>query len=131
MAPALGIRESYRLKARKILTLNDVLATRGMHSDHSIAKTDHPLDVHGTNLEQRLGSIPYEIPYETTLPQEFDNLWIGSRGIGATHIVSGSCRLSRTLMTLGEAVGKAAAIASARNLHSDEINPAEIAVFEW
>lgn len=130
MAPALGIRESYRLKARKILTLNDIITNSSKHSDHAIAKTDHPIDVHGTNLEQRLGSIPYEIPYETTLPREFDNLWIGSRGIGATHIVSGSCRLSRTLMTLGEAVGKAAAIAAARNLPSGDINPSEIADFE-
>ena len=60
-------------------------------------------------------------PAESPLP---------SRGIGATHIVSGSCRLSRTLMMLGEAVGKAAAIAAARNLRSDEINPVEIADFD-
>ena len=51
MAPGLGIRESYRLKARKILTLNDVLINNGRHSDCAIAKTDHPIDVHGMNIE--------------------------------------------------------------------------------
>lgn len=130
MAPALGIRESYRLKARKIFTLNDIISNNGKHSDRAIAQTDHPLDVHGMNLEHLHGIGAYEIPYECTLPQEFDNLWIGSRGIGATHIVSGSCRLSRTIMTLGEAVGKAAAIAAARNVPSGDINPTEIADFE-
>jgi hypothetical protein len=89
MAPGLGIRKSYRLKARKILTLNDVLINNGRHSDYAIAKTDHPLDVHGMNLEYIHGIGIYEILYETTLMQDFDNLWIGSHGIGVTHIVSG------------------------------------------
>jgi len=129
MAPELGIRESYRLHARKVLTLNDVMAGGG-ERDSFIAKTNHPVDVHGTNLATRLGPIAYGIPYETTLPQEFDNLWVAARGIGATHIVSGSCRLSRTMLTLGEAVGKAAATAAKDNIASDRIIPSQVADFE-
>ena len=129
MAPELGIRESYRLRARKVLTLNDVLAGGG-DSRSFIARTDHTIDVHGTDLATRLGPVAYGIPYETTLPQEFDNLWVASRGFGTTHIVSGSCRLSRTLLTLGEAVGKAAAIAAKDEVSSDAIVPSEIANFE-
>ena len=129
-APELGIRESYRLRARKILTLNDIMQHSLEAPERFIAKTDHPVDVHGTDLETRLGSIPYGIPYETTLPQEYDNLWIASRGIGATHIASGSCRLSRTMLTLGEAVGKAAAIAAANGMDSGDIRPMDIADFE-
>ena len=129
MAPALGIRESYRLRARKILTLNDTIAGGG-DKDAFIAKTDHTIDVHGTDLATRLGPVAYGIPYETTLPQEFDNLWIASRGIGVTHIVGGSCRLSRTMLTLGEAVGKAAAIAAMNAIVSGDVIPREIADFE-
>ena len=129
MAAALGIRESYRLRARKILALNDVLAGGG-DSGSFIAKTDHTIDVHDTDLATRLGPVAYGIPYETTLPQEFDNLWIASRGIGVTHIVGGSCRLSRTMMTLGEAVGKAAAIAARDAILSGDVNPSDVADFE-
>ncbi|MBQ6471289.1 MAG: FAD-dependent oxidoreductase [Victivallales bacterium] len=129
-APELGIRESYRLHARRILTLNDVLAGGGAEARRFIARTDHPIDVHGTNLESLLGSIPYGIPYETTLPLEYDNLWVASRGIGVTHVVNGSCRLSRTLMTLGEAVGKAAAIAAGNGMLSGDVSPGSIADFD-
>jgi hypothetical protein len=129
-APMLGIRESYRLRARKILTLNDVVE-HGLDAPETfIGKTDHPIDVHGTDLESRLGSIAYGIPYETALPQEYDNLWVAARGIGATHIVSGSCRLSRTLLTIGEAIGKAASIAAQNALDSGDVRVADIADFE-
>ena len=129
MAPALGIRESYRLRARKVLTLNDAMAGGGDRGSF-IAKTNHTIDVHGTDLATRLGPVAYGIPYETTLPQEFDNLWVASRGIGVTHIVGGSCRLSRTMLTLGEAVGKAAAIAASDGLSSDGVIPSQVADFE-
>ena len=81
-------------------------------------------------MEARLGSIPFGIPYESLLPIEFDNLFVASRGIGVTHIVAGACRLSRTLMTCGNAAGRAAAICSLTSKLPEDIKVMEIAEFE-
>ena len=130
MAPSLGIRESYRMRARQVVTLNDVLGLGMEYEKHFVGMTDHPLDIHGTDLEARLGSIPFGIPYESLLPIEFDNLFVASRGIGVTHIVAGACRLSRTLMTCGNAAGRAAAICSLTSKLPEDIKVMEIAEFE-
>lgn len=130
MAPSLGIRESYRLRARQVITLNDVFKFGRHYEKRFIGMTDHPLDVHGTDLEARLGSIPFGIPYDSLLPIEFDNLLVGSRGIGASHIVTGACRLSRTMMTCGHAAGSAAAISALSGRMLENITPGEIAEFE-
>ncbi len=128
-APEMGIRESYRLRARYIMTEQDVLSGGIKYADRFVAETNHPLDIHGTNLINR-GVFRYGICYDSLLPPEIDNLWVASRGIGASHIVSGSCRLSRTVMTFGEAAGRAAALAAKRRCASDEISPREIASYD-
>jgi len=130
MAPSLGVRESYRLRARQVMTLNDVFKFGKHYEKRFIGMTDHPLDVHGTDLEARLGSIPFGISYDSLLPVEFDNLLIASRGIGATHIVTGACRLSRTMMTCGNAAGRAAAMSALSGRMLEDIEPAEIEEFE-
>ena len=130
MAPSLGIRESYRLRARYVMTVNDVFKFGKHYGKYFVGMTDHPLDVHGTDLEARLGSIPYGIHYNSLLPVEFDNLLVASRGIGATHIVAGSCRLSRTLMTCGQTAGRAAAICALSGKLPEDIEVGEIAEFE-
>jgi len=54
------------------------------------------------------------------------NLMIASRAAGFSHIASGAVRLQRTLMTLGQAAGNAAAIASKRRIGVAEVDVAEL-----
>ena len=129
LAPEMGIRESYRLQARKIITFNDVIKREHKYAQNYVAMTDHPLDVHGTSLHL-IGSIPFGVPYESLLPVEYDNLFIGGRGIGASHIASGGCRLSRTVMTYGNAAGKAAAVCALSRKMPEDIEPSTIADYE-
>jgi hypothetical protein len=68
-----------------------------------------PKRVKGPKL--KLLEQPYGIPYPCLLPQEFDNLITASRGSSFSHIAASSCRLSRTMMALGEVAGVASAIA--------------------
>ena len=51
----------------------------------------------------------YGVPYECTLTNEIENLAAESRVISLTHAAVSSCRLQRTIMQIGEGVGKAAA----------------------
>ena len=107
-----GIRESYRLVGKYVLTENDVRA--GILCQPKKGKTaalgDHALDVHGEGGMCRELTYPYEIPIECTETNEFDNLFVACRGASFSHIASASTRLSRTLMSLGEGVGEHLAV---------------------
>ena len=80
-----------------------------------IALADYPLDTHGERRvkDAKLKELeqPYGIPYDCLLPKEYDNLIAASRGASFSHIAASSCRLSRTMMALGEAAGVASALA--------------------
>ena len=45
----------------------------------------------------------------------FDNLLVAGRGAGFSHIAASSCRLSRTMMSLGHAAGIAAWICASED----------------
>ncbi|MBI4979315.1 MAG: FAD-dependent oxidoreductase [Spirochaetes bacterium] len=106
LAPEIGIRETYRLQGAYVLTENDILDGRMSYPD-LVCSCDHPLDLHGyIHLELER---PYGIPLACLETKEYDNLYVASRGASFSHIAASSCRLSRTIMTLGEAAGAAAA----------------------
>lgn len=115
--PLAGIRESHRLVGRYVLREQDVRAgfLRQDRRGELIAYSDHALDTHGEthvdgpNLKEL--AMPYGVPLDCLLPQEFDNLIAATRGASFTHIAAASCRLSRTMLALGEAAGIATAIA--------------------
>lgn len=103
-----GVRESYRLVGKYVLSENDIRA--GIKSQPKIGRTaaiaDHPLDVHGKEGMCRELEIPYEIPIECTMTKEYDNLFVACRGASFSHIASASARLTRTMLSLGEGVGE-------------------------
>ncbi|MBM3471915.1 MAG: FAD-dependent oxidoreductase [Armatimonadetes bacterium] len=114
-APALGVREGRRVVARYMLREQDLMAgLSGQSHDDTIAIADHGLDTHG-HATGRAGCRelrePYGIPYRCLLPVGVDNLLVACRGAGFSSLAASSCRLSRTMMGLGQAAGTAAAIA--------------------
>ncbi len=117
MMPLVGIRESHRLVGRVVLREKDVRAglLHQEHRDELIAFSDHALDTHGERRVKgpHLGELdqPYGIPYGCLLPREYDNLITATRGSSFSHIAASSCRLSRTMMAMGEAAGTASALA--------------------
>lgn len=129
-APEMGIRESFRLKARHVLTETEALrGYDGQTHRNFIGATDHLLDMHGSNLH-RLKTPAYGVPYECLLPREFDNLLVACKGLGVSHLVSGSCRLSRPLMAIGGAAGRAAALSAATGIMLEDVEATTIADFE-
>ncbi|MHB8644201.1 MAG: FAD-dependent oxidoreductase [Thermomicrobiales bacterium] len=117
--PLVGIRESNRLIGQYVLREQDVRAgiLHQPQQDTIIACADHPLDTHGkTNVTgPRVSDLaqPYGVPYACLLPREIDNLIVASRGASFSHIAAASCRLSRSMMALGEAAGVATVLALA------------------
>lgn len=115
IAPALGVRETRRVVSRYVLNENDLLAgLSGQKHDDIIAIADHAMDTHGSTTG-RAGcmelSQPYGVPFRCLLPTDVDNLMVACRAAGLSSLAASSCRLSRTMMQLGQAAGAAAAIA--------------------
>jgi hypothetical protein len=103
-----GIRESYRLKGKYILTENDLRAgkptrpTRGI----TVAVADHSMDIHGDSGMCNVLDKPYEVPIECAETCEYGNLFVACRGASFSHIAASSVRLTRTMISMGEGVGE-------------------------
>ena len=116
-APMLGIRESYRVVGEYVLTQHDLLAglEKQTHPD-IIATADHNMDVHGAGGHNVYLEGPYGIPFRCLIPKGWENLLVACRGASFSHIAASSCRLSRTMISLGHAAGAAAAMAAQANV---------------
>ena len=106
-----GIRETFRIQCDYMLNENDLISGL-QEQDHEdmIAVADHHMDLHGApGTGKRV--VPYGIPYRCLLAKGMENLLIAGRIGGFSCLAASSCRLSRTMIRLGEAAGYAAALA--------------------
>jgi len=124
VAPEIGVRETRRIMGEYVLNENDVLSgVKNQEHDDIIAITDHAVDVHGAkSMLYELPNGAYGIPYRCLLPRNTENLMVACRAASFTHIAASSCRLSRTMMTLGQAAGTAAAICCKEKMSIREID---------
>lgn len=113
IAPSLGIREGPRMISRYVLTEHDLRqGLSGQKHPDIIAIADHALDTHGqTGAVGGELAEPYGIPLRCLLPQTVENLLVACRGAGFSSLAASSCRLSRTMMQLGQAAGVTCALA--------------------
>ena len=109
-SPMLGVRETHRLVGQYVLREQDLTATlAGQTHGDVIAIADHSIDFHGARPSRELPG-PYGIPFRCLLPREVTNLLVSCRGASFSSIGASSCRLSRTMMVLGQAAGTAASL---------------------
>ena len=122
-------REDYRLKGQYVLTELDI--RNGCHKkEEIIAYADHVLDIHGKSNINVHGvpkyDNPYGIPYSCLLPVEIGNLLVACRGASFSHIAASSCRLSRTMIAIGEAAGTAAVLSVKHDKMLKNLNVEEV-----
>jgi arylsulfatase A-like enzyme len=118
IAPALGVRETRRIVGDYVLNENDLLAgLSGQKHPDIICLSDHSFDTHGGHSKHH-GEMtePYGIPYRCLIPKGYRNLLVACRASSFSSLAASSCRLSRTMMQLGQAAGTAAALAKALNV---------------
>lgn len=125
--PVMGIRESRRVRGEYVLNQNDLIdgVTRQKHGD-LITLADHPMDNHGGGGPGGELRGPYGIPYRCLLPLKTENVLIAGRAASFSAIAASSCRLSRTMMQLGEAAGVAAHLACVQRIPLRGVDAAEI-----
>ena len=112
-----GKRESRRMVGEYIMTERDISENRVF--DDEVAFGGWPLDDHfpggffhrgapNTSYEVKP---PYSIPYRCLYSKNVENLFFAGRNVSMTHTAMSSMRVMATCALLGEAVGRAAAIA--------------------
>ena len=122
-----GKRESRRMVGEYILTQRDV--SDGKVFEDEIAFGGWPLDDHYPGGFYHRGApnahvntpAPYSLPYRVLYSKNVENLFFAGRNISATHMAMSSTRVMATCGLFGEAVGKAAAIATKNGLTPHEI----------
>ena len=117
-----GKRESRRYVGDHVLTEGEILA--GGSFEDVVAFGGWPLDDHNPHGMRQIGEDtapsvciptpnPYGIPYRVLYAPDFDNFFFAGRNISATHAALSSTRVMATCSLLGQAMGTAAALASA------------------
>ena len=112
----MGKRESRRFEGDYILNQNDLQV--GRHFEDAIAVGGFAMDIHYPKPEwpevvkvtYHLIPPVYTIPYRSIYSKDIGNLFFASRLLSASHLAHGSVRLQRTLATIGQAAGIAAAM---------------------
>ena len=114
-SPTLGVRETHRLVGRYVLREQDIDAgLAGQDHGDVVALADHSVDFHGSRPSREVPNGPYGVPFRCLQTRELDNLLVACRGASFSSVGASSCRLSRTMMVLGQAAGTAVALYGAR-----------------
>ena len=124
-APLMGIRESRRILGDYCITREDYIERRSFSDE--ICRNSYYLDVHRTKFEQEPESddaLTYAkkthqygkgeshgIPYRCLTPKGLSNVLIAGRNVSADRSIHGSIRVMPVCLCMGEAAGKAAALA--------------------
>jgi len=125
IAPALGVRESRRIIGEYVLTQHDLIAglSRQTHDD-IICIADHAIDIHGEGGGRAVEvSEPYGVPFRCLIVKGKRNLLTACRAASFSAIAASSCRLSRVMISLGQAAGTAAGLAAQAGIQARDISP--------
>jgi len=135
------VRESRRIVAVDTLTAKEIERNRGAQTkvQTSIAVGDYGTDLHGcqsdADMEADLnekaadkhgGPRPFQVPFETLIPESVDGFLAAEKNIGVSRLAAGSIRLQPITMLTGQAVGAAAALAVAKGIQPRALRPIDV-----
>ncbi|MFI3332609.1 MAG: FAD-dependent oxidoreductase [Rikenellaceae bacterium] len=124
-----GRRESRRLMGDYILTevdllnyqeFDDAVAWGGWsldeHAPGGILNPSEPASYFHAKFKR-----PYQIPYRSLYSKNIDNLLFAGRNVSVSHMALSSTRIIETCMSMGQAVGVAAAMCCEKGVEPREI----------
>lgn len=116
MMPEVGVRETWRVKGRYVITEEDYRS--GKIWPDSIAYAFYPIDIHinesGVKPSHLEEGVVATIPFRALLPEGVDNLLVAGRCISSDRLANSALRVQATCMSGGQAAGAAAALAAKR-----------------
>ena len=106
IANTLGVRSSNRIKGKYIYTIDDLRS--GKTFETPVLVSEYPVDVHSreknSSTLERVS--PYQLPIESLMSANFDNVFVAGRGISADEMAQGALRVQANCFSMGEAVAK-------------------------
>ena len=106
IADSLGVRISNRIRGKYIYTIEDLRS--GKKFDNPALISNYPVDVHSkdknsSTLEQ---SGEYQLPIESLMSYNYDNLFVVGRCLSADYLAQGALRVQGSCFSMGEAVAR-------------------------
>jgi hypothetical protein len=106
IADMLGVRVSDRIRGKYIYTIEDLKS--GKKFDNPALISDYPIDVHSKDKNsstcEKTGE--YQLPIESLMSYNYQNLFVVGRGISADYKAQGALRVQASCFSMGEAVAK-------------------------
>lgn len=111
-----GIRQTRSIAGVKTLTNDDVVACR--KRDDGIARVPWPIELHSGETPKLHWLIDdwYDVPYQTLIPKEGENLIVAGRCLSAEHEALASARVTAQCFEYGHAAAMAVDISLKENL---------------
>ncbi|MFO7903645.1 MAG: FAD-dependent oxidoreductase [Pirellulaceae bacterium] len=134
--PAIGVRETRRIRGRYHLTWEDL--ERGASFEDGITRITSSSNIHPVDspYEDAPAGLPprpdfrvrpYEIPYRCLVAADVNNLLVAGRCISGDRHALGSYRLTGNVVRTGEAAGLAAALATRQRILPSELDGVDLA----
>ena len=123
VAPFMGVRETRRIEGEYTLTEQDIFDCARF--EDVIAVASYPVDLHhpvGGDCTLMWCPDCYDIPYRCLVPKNVNGLLVAGRDMSATHLALASARVMGPAMCLGEAAGKAAALAVKQGVEPRDVD---------
>ena len=102
----IGIRSSNRIRGKYCYTIDDLRS--GKKFDNPVLISNYPVDVHSCdkNSSTLESNGEYQLPIESLMSYDYDNLFVAGRGISADELSQGALRVQANCFSMGEAVAK-------------------------
>ncbi len=106
IADKIGIRASKRLKGKYIYTIDDLRS--GKKFAHPAVISNYPVDIHSKDKNSSTLEMTgeYQLPIESLMSDDYDNLFTAGRGLSADEMAQGALRVQASCFSMGEAVAK-------------------------
>ncbi len=116
MAPECGIRETNRIKGKKVISRDDYLT--GRLWEDAVCYSFYLVDLHDADSSNGVkktylskGTVP-SIPREAMLPHNSENFIVAGRCISSERLANSGLRVQASSMAMGQAAGAMGAIAA-------------------
>lgn len=114
----IGVREGRRIHGRYTVTKEDLI--RGARFEDAVCRTAYWADIHALDAGHSDGGVtsegvtakPYDIPFRALIAKDVDGLLLAGRCISGDFYAHASYRVTGDAVALGEAAGRAAAVAA-------------------
>ncbi len=106
IADEVGIRASRQIKGKYIYTIEDLRSSKNFENPAVISS--YPVDVHSRdkNSSTLEANGEYQLPIESLMSNDFDNLYVAGRGLSADKLAQGALRVQASCFSMGEAIAK-------------------------